>query len=112
MLMDSSSDNNSYSPCCASPETPTSVLPEFTGSPASGRIFKNFYRLFSSSQISEEFKHLKTLNPMGHLKTSLISTFAFKTGNSTIGSQFETERTEWMMKTKTEVEAKRPASHC
>ncbi|KAJ6935460.1 hypothetical protein NC652_010467 [Populus alba x Populus x berolinensis] len=62
MLMESSSDNNSYSPCCASPETPTSVLPEFTGSPASGE-FSNFY---SSSPLlrSLRVQALEKLNPM------------------------------------------------
>jgi formin 2/Wiskott-Aldrich syndrome protein len=60
--MESSSDNNSYSPCCASPETPTSVLPEFTGSPASGD-FSNFY---SSSPLlrSLRVQALEKLNPM------------------------------------------------
>ncbi|KAI9395843.1 hypothetical protein POPTR_004G038400v4 [Populus trichocarpa] len=62
ILMESSSDNNSYSPCCASPETPTSVLPEFSGSPASGE-FSNFY---SSSPLlrSLRVQALEKLNPM------------------------------------------------
>ncbi|KAJ6767143.1 hypothetical protein OIU79_022996 [Salix purpurea] len=55
-------DSNSSSPCCASPKTPTSVLPEFTGSPASGE-FSNFY---SSSPLfrSLRFQALEKLNPM------------------------------------------------
>ncbi|KAJ6396922.1 hypothetical protein OIU77_021872 [Salix suchowensis] len=62
ILMETSSDSNSSSPCCASPKTPTSVLPEFTGSPASGE-FSNFY---SSSPLfrSLRFQALEKLNPM------------------------------------------------
>ncbi|KAJ6738122.1 HYDROXYPROLINE-RICH GLYCOPROTEIN FAMILY PROTEIN [Salix koriyanagi] len=62
ILMETSSDSNSSSPCCASPKTPTSVLPEFSGSPASGE-FSNFY---SSSPLfrSLRFQALEKLNPM------------------------------------------------
>ncbi|KAF9683541.1 hypothetical protein SADUNF_Sadunf04G0024500 [Salix dunnii] len=62
ILMETFSDSNSSSPCCASPKTPTSVLPEFTGSPASGEL-SNFY---SSSPIfrSLRFQALEKLNPM------------------------------------------------
>uniref|UniRef100_A0A6N2LD30 Hydroxyproline-rich glycoprotein family protein n=1 Tax=Salix viminalis TaxID=40686 RepID=A0A6N2LD30_SALVM len=62
ILMETSSDSNSSSPCCASPKTPTSVLPEFTGSPGCGE-FSNFY---SSSPLfrSLRFQALEKLNPM------------------------------------------------
>ncbi|XP_061982779.1 uncharacterized protein At4g04980-like [Populus nigra] len=62
ILTGSYSDINSYSPCGASPETPTSVLPQFMGSPASVE-FANFY--CSSPHLrSLRAQALGKLNPM------------------------------------------------
>ncbi|CAK7350648.1 unnamed protein product [Dovyalis caffra] len=61
ILTGSYSDNISYSPCGASPKTPTSVLPQFMGSPSSGE-FTNFY--CSSLLRSLRVQSLGKLNPI------------------------------------------------
>ncbi|KAJ6979027.1 hypothetical protein NC653_027251 [Populus alba x Populus x berolinensis] len=68
ILTRSYSDINSYSPCGASPETPTSVLPQFMGSPATVE-FVNFY--CSSPRLrSLRAQALGKLNPMDKKRLS------------------------------------------
>jgi formin 2/Wiskott-Aldrich syndrome protein len=82
ILTGSYSDINSYSPCCASPETPTSVLPQFMGSPASVE-FANFY--CSSPRLrSLRAQALGKLNPMDikRLSFHMPSNLETQDGNS------------------------------